>query len=48
MGSAYELETHLRFVGDMQLAPTNRVDRTLSECDRAIGLLIGTLRGLGA
>ena len=48
LGSAYELETHLELIKDLDLAPADHVEQALADCRQQIGLLIGTLRGLGA
>jgi four helix bundle protein len=48
LGSAYELETHLELIEDLGLAPPDQIGQALAECRQQIGLLIGTLRGLGS
>ena len=48
LGSAYELNTHLELVRDIGICETDELDRVIAVCSREIGLLIGTLRGLGA
>jgi four helix bundle protein len=48
LGSAYELRAHLELAADLHLGNSEQLSQTLQKSVRAVGLLIGTLRGLRA
>ncbi len=46
LGSATELRTYLQLIQQLELSPARRTGEALVHCERAIGLIIGLIRGI--